>query len=105
RVRPWSVLLYLTTCVTCLVLAFTRSWALTLVILSAVPILMLIRGISQGLASPLLASERQQSAIVANIIDRAVSAISTLKAFKPGTLRAFSRGCGFSPARQSCGEA
>ena len=72
---------YLTTCLTCLVLAFTRSWALTLVILSTVPIQMLIQGISQGLASPLLASERQQSAIVATIIDRAVSAISTVKAF------------------------
>jgi len=39
-----------------------------------------IQGISH-LASPLLASERQQSAIVATIIDRAISAISTVKAF------------------------
>jgi hypothetical protein len=38
---------YLTTCVTCLVLASLRSWALTLVILSAVPLLMIVQGLSQ----------------------------------------------------------
>ncbi|KAH8833741.1 P-loop containing nucleoside triphosphate hydrolase protein [Flagelloscypha sp. PMI_526] len=72
---------HLTTCITCLVLAFMRSWALTLVILSAVPLLSFIQILSQILAGPLLASDRQQSAAAATLVDRAVSAISTVKAF------------------------
>jgi len=72
---------YLTTCIACLILAFLRSWALTLVILSAVPILMLIQGLSQGFASPLLAHEREQTGVAATIIDRAIAAIATVKAF------------------------
>ena len=72
---------YLTTCVTCLVLAFLRSWALTLVILSTVPLLMIVQGLSQGFANPLLAHERDQTGRAATIINRAVAAISTVKAF------------------------
>ena len=75
------LLQYLTTCVACLVLAFIRSWSLTLVILSAVPILMFVQTLSQSLATPLLAAERQQTGISATIIDRAISAISTVKVF------------------------
>ncbi|KAJ7594062.1 P-loop containing nucleoside triphosphate hydrolase protein [Mycena floridula] len=72
---------YLTTCITCLVLAFIRSWALTLVILSAVPALVLIQIFSQAVAGPLLAAERSQTAIAGTLIDRAVNAIATVKAF------------------------
>ncbi|TFY59934.1 hypothetical protein EVG20_g7612, partial [Dentipellis fragilis] len=72
---------YLTTCIACLVLGFLRSWALTLVILSAVPLLMFIQGVSQGIAGPILAVERQQTAQAATLVDRAVSAIATVKAF------------------------
>jgi ATP-binding cassette subfamily B (MDR/TAP) protein 1 len=42
---------------------------------------MFIQGLSQGFASPFLASERQHTAIAATIIDRAITAISTVKAF------------------------
>ena len=72
---------YLTTCVTCLILAFLRSWALTLVILSAVPLLIIVQGLSQGFASPLLAHEREQTRKATTIINHAVTAISTVKAF------------------------
>jgi ATP-binding cassette subfamily B (MDR/TAP) protein 1 len=75
------IIQYLTTCIACLILAFMRSWALTLVILSAVLILMLIQGLSQGFASPLLTHEREQTGIGATIIDRAIAAIATVKAF------------------------
>ena len=75
------LLQYLTTCVTCLVLAFTRSWALTLVILSAVPLLTFVQGLSQSLASPLLASERSETATAATLVDRALASIATVKAF------------------------
>ncbi|KAJ6524462.1 hypothetical protein DFH09DRAFT_1329514, partial [Mycena vulgaris] len=74
---------YLTTCITCLFLAFSRSYSLTLVILSAVPILVIIQASSQAVAGPLLATERQQTAVAATLVDRTVTAtgISTVKAF------------------------
>ncbi|KAF5350692.1 hypothetical protein D9756_008502 [Leucocoprinus leucothites] len=72
---------YLTTTLTCLILAFIRSWALTLVILSAVPLLILIQSLSQSLATPLLFHERSETATAATFVDRALTAISTVKAF------------------------
>ncbi|KAJ7125492.1 P-loop containing nucleoside triphosphate hydrolase protein [Mycena crocata] len=72
---------YLTTCLTCLALGFMRSWALTLVILSAVPILIFIQTLSQIFAGPLLNVERATTATAATHVDRAVTAISTVKAF------------------------
>ena len=75
------LLQYLTTCVACLVLAFVRSWALTLVILSAVPVLMVVQGLSQRLAGPLIGAEREQTVVAASFIERAINAIATVKAF------------------------
>ncbi|KAJ7709793.1 P-loop containing nucleoside triphosphate hydrolase protein [Mycena rosella] len=75
------VVQYLTTCLACLALGFMRSWALTLVILSAVPILMVIQTLSQIFAGPLLNVERATTATAATHVDRAVTAISTVKAF------------------------
>src|SRR5215470_13641170 len=72
---------YLTTTVTCLALAFTRSCSLTLVVLSAFPLLALVQHVFQRLASSLLAIERQQSGVAATLVDRAITAISTVKAF------------------------
>ncbi|KAF7305096.1 hypothetical protein MKEN_01224800 [Mycena kentingensis (nom. inval.)] len=72
---------YLTTCITCLVLGFARSWSLTLVILSAVPLLVFIQILSQIFAGPLLNVERSTTAVAATEVDRAVAAISTVKAF------------------------
>ncbi|KAJ7632730.1 P-loop containing nucleoside triphosphate hydrolase protein [Roridomyces roridus] len=72
---------YLTTCITCLVLGFVRSWALTLVILSAVPVLVVIQTLSQIFAGPLLNVERSITAGAATQVDRAVASISTVKAF------------------------
>ncbi|KXN87644.1 Alpha-factor-transporting ATPase [Leucoagaricus sp. SymC.cos] len=72
---------YLTTTLTCLLLAFIRSWSLTLVILSAVPLLILIQSFSQSIASPLLFRERAEISSTATLVDRALSAISTVKVF------------------------
>ncbi|KAH8112831.1 P-loop containing nucleoside triphosphate hydrolase protein [Phellopilus nigrolimitatus] len=72
---------YLTTCITCLILAFRGSWALTLVILSAVPALMIIQVFSQGAAGPLINAEREQTAVAATFVERAINAIATIKAF------------------------
>ncbi|KAF7294849.1 hypothetical protein MIND_01022800 [Mycena indigotica] len=79
------IIQFLTTCITCLVLGFARSWALTLVILSAVPILVVIQTLSQIIAGPLLNVERSTTATAATHVDRAVSAISTVKAFNAQT--------------------
>ncbi|KAG6917935.1 hypothetical protein DXG01_000372 [Tephrocybe rancida] len=76
-----QLLQYVTTIITCLVLAFTRSWALTLVILSAVPLLVIIQGFSQAVATPLLHTERTLTAKAAGLVDRATSSIATVKAF------------------------
>ncbi|KAH9903390.1 P-loop containing nucleoside triphosphate hydrolase protein [Cubamyces lactineus] len=75
------VIQYTTTFITCLILAFVWSWSLTLVILSAVPVLMIIQTLSQGFVGPRLAAERAHSASAATLIDRAVAAIATVKAF------------------------
>ncbi|KAI0795728.1 P-loop containing nucleoside triphosphate hydrolase protein [Abortiporus biennis] len=72
---------YLTTTITCLILAFTRSWSLTFVILSAVPVLMVIQMFSQNLAGPKLTLERAHTSTAATLVDRAIAAISTVKAF------------------------
>ena len=72
---------YLTTTLACLALAFNRSWSLTLVILSAVPVLMFIQALSQAFAAPLLATERAQTGTAATLVDRAIAAIPTVKAF------------------------
>ena len=72
---------YLTTCIACLILAFIRSWPLTLVILSAVPILTIIQVISQRFTGPLIQAERVHTAVAASFIERAIGAISTVKAF------------------------
>ncbi|KAF9521660.1 P-loop containing nucleoside triphosphate hydrolase protein [Crepidotus variabilis] len=64
---------YLTTCFAAL-------------ILSAVPILMFIQALSQRFAAPLLAAQSHQTRVSATIIERAVSAISTVKAFNAAPL-------------------
>lgn len=72
---------HITTCVTCLILGFLRSWSLTLVILSVVPVIVILQIISQRVAGPLLAVERAQFGLAATLVERAVSAIATVKAF------------------------
>ncbi|KAJ6483529.1 P-loop containing nucleoside triphosphate hydrolase protein [Mycena vitilis] len=72
---------YITTCLTCLALGFMRSWALTLVILSAMPVLVVVQILSQRLAGPLLNVERVTAAMAATHVDRAITSISTVKAF------------------------
>ncbi|KAJ7673984.1 P-loop containing nucleoside triphosphate hydrolase protein [Mycena polygramma] len=72
---------YITTCLTCLALGFMRSWALTLVILSTMPVLMVIQTLSQIFTGPLLNVERATAATAATYVDRAITSISTVKAF------------------------
>ena len=46
---------------------FTRSWSLTLIILSAVPFLTLVLGLCQSLATPLFASEGSEESTAATL--------------------------------------
>lgn len=75
------LLQYLTTCLACLGLAFARSWALTLVILSALPVLIVVQGISQAKAGRHVGAERSAIAKSADLITRALDAVRTVKAF------------------------
>ena len=72
---------HITTCITCLALGFVRSWALTLVILSVIPAIIIVQMISQRIVGPLLAVERAQLGLAATLVERAISAIATVKAF------------------------
>lgn len=72
---------YLTTTLVALALGFLGSWSLTLVVLSTFPILILLGGLSQGLSQNLFMGERTYTAIAATLVDRAVAAIATVKAF------------------------
>ncbi|KZT65220.1 P-loop containing nucleoside triphosphate hydrolase protein [Daedalea quercina L-15889] len=79
------VIQYLTTSITCLILAFAQSWSLTLIILSAVPVLVVIQTASQIFAGAHLSVERATTATAATLVDRAVAAIATVKAFNAET--------------------
>ena len=72
---------YITTCVISLVLGFFLSWALTLVILSVVPVIVILQIILQRIAGPLLAARDTQLVLATTLVERAVSAIATVKAF------------------------
>ncbi|KIO30112.1 hypothetical protein M407DRAFT_225395 [Tulasnella calospora MUT 4182] len=72
---------YVTTFITCLVLALIVSWALTLVILSSIPLLVFVQGLSQSFTIPLYNAERSQSAAAGTHIERTVRNIPTVKAF------------------------
>ncbi|KAL4066261.1 P-loop containing nucleoside triphosphate hydrolase protein [Scleroderma yunnanense] len=71
---------YLTTTLTSLALAFYWGPLLTLVILSALPILIVVQGFSQALAGPRLAHERTLLARAASLVSRAATNIGALKA-------------------------
>ncbi|KAH7883108.1 P-loop containing nucleoside triphosphate hydrolase protein [Phlebopus sp. FC_14] len=71
---------YLTTALTALILAFTWSPLLTLVILSAVPLLILIQGFSQAFASPRIAHERTLTGQAASLVSRVATNIGAVKA-------------------------
>jgi hypothetical protein len=53
----------------------------TLVILSALPVIIIVQTLSQAFANPLLLAEREPTGVPATMIDRVISAIATAKAF------------------------
>lgn len=95
------LLQYLITCLACLGLAFARSWALTLVILSALPVLIVVQGVSQAKAGRHVAAERTAIAKCADLISRALDAIRTVKAFNAQESEAKSFGVAVEQLRQA----
>ncbi|KIY52629.1 P-loop containing nucleoside triphosphate hydrolase protein, partial [Fistulina hepatica ATCC 64428] len=75
------LLQYITTVITCLIVAFYQSYALTFVILASLPLLIVAQIIAQVVSGPILQRERAFDAKAASIVDRAVAAIATVKAF------------------------
>ncbi|KAF8586910.1 P-loop containing nucleoside triphosphate hydrolase protein [Ramaria rubella] len=75
------IIQHLVTLVTCLVLAFARSYSLTLVILSTVPLVMVVQTVAQRFGIPLYERERAGNAKAGTLLERAISNIATVKAF------------------------
>ena len=72
------LLQHLTTTLVSLILAFHRSFSLTLIILASLPLLTFLQSLSQSLAHPLLTQEQHHTI---STINRAASAILTVKVF------------------------
>jgi len=77
-----QLLQYLTTTLTSLALAFYWGPLLTLVILSALPILIFVQGFSQALAGPRLAHKHNLLARAASLVSCAAANIGALSRTK-----------------------
>ncbi|KAK4049866.1 ATP-dependent permease [Microbotryomycetes sp. JL201] len=75
------VVQYLTTFIACLVLSFWRSWQLTLVILASFPVVTITIAVTERILHPLLLKDRDLVARSTGRLERAFSAIATVKAF------------------------
>lgn len=68
------------------VIAFVRSPALAGVILSTIPVAIVVQGVSQQFGSAFYQRQSVQAATASTTIDRALTAISTVKVFNAQTL-------------------
>lgn len=82
------IIQHLVTLITCLILAFVRSWSLTLVILSTVPLVVVVQAIAQRYGMPLYERERAGAAKAGTLLERAISNIATVKAFNASSREA-----------------
>ncbi|KAM0790206.1 hypothetical protein ACM66B_005521 [Microbotryomycetes sp. NB124-2] len=76
-----NVVQYITTFIACLTLSFWRSWQLTLVILASFPVVTIVVAITERVLHPLLLNDRDLVARSTGRLERAFSAIATVKAF------------------------
>lgn len=82
------IIQHLVTLITCLALAFVRSWSLTLAILSTVPLVIVIQAIAQRHGMPLYERECAGTAKAGTLLERAMSNIATIKAFNASSREA-----------------
>ena len=64
-----------------LIVAFYHSWQLTLVIMAAMPLVIIVTVICEGMVAPLLTAERNTNAAIAARVERVTGSITTVKAF------------------------
>ena len=69
------------TAIVCLVIALVRSWKLTLVIMTTMPIVVICSAIVEKLSMPLQQKDHDYTAAASGRVERAVGAITTVKAF------------------------
>lgn len=72
---------YATTAIAALVLALMVNWSLTLVILASIPIAAVLTTLVEIRTGPQLTAERAITAKASGIVERTISAITTVKAF------------------------
>jgi len=65
----------------CFIMALTKSWQLTLVTTSAIPLLVICQIITQIFVNPMFAAERRALAEASTNVERATGAMATVKAF------------------------
>lgn len=71
----------LTVFLACTILAFVKSYSLTLVTLSAIPVVVIVQIATEVVANPLFAEERRALEDSSTTVERSTNAISTVKAF------------------------
>lgn len=72
---------YVTTLLSCLCLALSKDWSLTLIVLASIPLTATLATLSERLTAPHLMQERVHMAKASSIVERSVNAIATVKAF------------------------
>ena len=72
---------YVTTLLSCLCLALSKDWSLTLIVLASIPLTATLATLSERLTAPHLMQERAHMAKASSIVERSVNAIATVKAF------------------------
>lgn len=85
----------------CCILAFVKSYTLTLVTLSAIPLVVAVQIVTQVLANPLFAEERRALEDSSTTVERSTNAISTVKAFNAQKIENERFGKGVARARRN----
>ncbi|KAJ9120743.1 hypothetical protein QFC22_002674 [Naganishia vaughanmartiniae] len=92
---------HLTTFLSCTILALVKSYSLTLVTLSAIPLAILVQIVTQTIANPLFAAERRALEDSSTAIERTTNAVSTVKAFNAQNIEKERFAKGVSRARRT----
>lgn len=80
-----NVVQHLTTAIASLVLALYTCWILTLVILASIPVVLILTIVTEIAAAPGMQRERVSTSHATSMVERAVEAINTVKAFNAQT--------------------
>jgi ATP-binding cassette, subfamily B (MDR/TAP), member 1 len=92
---------YASTCISCLIVAFIKSYQLTFVILASVPLIMIVTIITERFASSLFRKERDYTALCTTKVERTITNITTVKAFNAQRIEADSITTCFSQAERA----